>query len=146
VPAPYKNSTDADLVDAQGLPRHRRTITRTIVTPFTFLVAVLAGWLDERARQRQDVARMHRNARSISPNFALDPPHPELRRTRERSRLPLSPRNLGLNFGERQGAAAPDKPLGRDLLLRVDFGELHGTVALSEPMGDAAATKDAGGK
>jgi hypothetical protein len=74
------------------------------------------------------------------------PPHPELRRTREQSRLSLSPRDLGLNFGERQGAAAPDKPLGRDLLLRVDFGDLHGTVALSEPMADAAAKKDAGGK
>jgi hypothetical protein len=69
---------------------------------------------------------------------------PELRRTRESSRRSLSPRDLGLNFGERQGAAAPDKPLGRDLLLRVDFGDLHGTVALSEPMGDAAVTKDAG--
>ena len=53
---------------------------------------------------------------------------------------------MGHNFGERQGAAVPDKPLGRDLLLRVASGDLHGTVALSEPMADAAAKKDAGGK
>jgi hypothetical protein len=60
--------------------------------------------------------------------------------------LRIGVEDLGLNFGERQGGAAPDKPLGRDLLLRVDFGELHGTVALSEPMGDASATKESGGK
>jgi hypothetical protein len=47
--------------------------------------------------------------------------------------LSISIEDLGQNFGElRQGGKPGDKSLGRDFILHVDFGELHGSVAFAE--------------
>ena len=64
--------------------------------------------------------------------------------TTEHLRMTLE--DEGVNYGELGPAGKPgDKAIGRDFALHVDFGDLHGSVAFSEPMGDAAA-KESGSK
>ncbi|MBI1850847.1 MAG: hypothetical protein HYR85_10935 [Planctomycetes bacterium] len=60
--------------------------------------------------------------------------------------LRIGVEDLGQNFGDFQGpGAGSSKSLGHDFMLRVDFGDLHGTVALSEPAPEGAK-KESGGK
>lgn len=48
--------------------------------------------------------------------------------------LSITVEDRGHDFGElRQGGKAGDKSLGREFVLHVDFGELHGSVVFSEP-------------
>ena len=55
----------------------------------------------------------------------------------EHLRLRMTLEDEGVNYGElQQGGKPADKPIGRDFTLHVDFGDLHGSVAFSEPMGE----------
>ncbi len=59
--------------------------------------------------------------------------------------LRMTVEDEGANFGELQQSGKPgDKALGRDFTLHVDFGDLHGTVAFTETMGEAAAKAPGG--
>ena len=48
--------------------------------------------------------------------------------------LAITVEDLGQNFGElQQGGKPGTKSLGRDFVLHVDFGDLHGSVSFAEP-------------